>query len=138
MCTNSSQYVKRLCNSEILKIIRNLLDTSYTAIQEAATILLGNIVKVYANPSKLCSKMDKFDSFIRTSVMSRDFISRLIRMIVIPNQAKHLLKACFWCLSQYTNEIQLSGDDCMQILSAVNIILNETVSFYFSSHPERQ
>ena len=69
--------------------------------------MLGNIVKVYANPSKLCSKMDKFDSFIRTSVMSRDFISRLIRMIIIPNQAEHLLKACFWCLSQYTNEIQL-------------------------------
>lgn len=127
MCTYNCQYVTVLCKSGILNILQNFLDTNNILIQETATILLGDVVKVYASPSKTCAKGDKFGMTVRTSVMSQDFISRLIRMIVKPNQSTNLLKACFWCLSQYVNEIHLSGDDCMQILTAINIILNEPV-----------
>lgn len=127
LCSYSSQYVAKLCKSGILNIIRTFLDTNDIHIQEIATILLGDVVKVYASPSKAYTKGDKFEMTVRASVMSQDFTSRLIRMIVKPNQAIHLLKACFLCMSQYSNEIHLSGNDCMQILSAINIILNGIV-----------
>lgn len=135
MCTYSSQYVTKLCKSGILNIIRTHLDKENTRIQEIATILLGDVVKLYASPSKAYTKGDKFDMTVRASVMSHDFISRLVRMIVKPDQSVQLQKACFWCLSQYNNEIQFSEDDCIQVLATINILLNGTVLLFLLTSP---
>lgn len=137
MCTYNSQYATILCKSGILNIIRTFLEKEDVQIQEIATILLGDVVKLYASPSKAYTKGDKFDMTVRASVMSHDFISRLVRMIVKPDQSDQLEKACFWCLSLYNNEIQFSEDDCIQILATINILLNGPVLLFLLITPNQ-
>ena len=58
-------------------------------------------------------------------------------MIVKPDQSVQLQKACFWCLSQYNNEIQFSEDDCIQVLATINILLNGTVLLFLLTSPNQ-
>ena len=127
MCSSNEQYIIKLCRFQILDIIKNLLNSDNININESATILLGHIVCEYVTPTKAFTKGDQFEISIRQSLLGPDFIPKLVQLISRACHSESLLKACFWCLSQYTSEINLSSDDCMAILYTINIVLNSTV-----------
>ena len=94
-------------------------------VRENAVIFLTFIVQQYASPAKIFARSQQFENAIRQSLLRTDFVSILFHMISQPDLPRSLLTAVFSCLSQYTNEIGLSGDECMEILVATNTWLSK-------------
>ncbi|KAK8819900.1 hypothetical protein WA538_002003, partial [Blastocystis sp. DL] len=125
MCERNYQYVERLCRLGILDILKSYLLHENTTVRENAVIFLTFIVQQYASPAKIFARSQQFENAIRQSLLGTDFVFVLFHMVSQPDLPLSLLTAVFSCLSQYTNEISLSGDECMETLVATNMWLSE-------------
>lgn len=94
-------------------------------VRETAVVFLTFIVQQYASPAKIFARSQQFENAVRQSLLRTDFVSILFHMISQPDLPRSLLTAIFSCLSQYTNEIALSGDECVEILVATNTWLSK-------------